>query len=104
MFPAFCSFNESGEPSPLTHGTFVRKLKELISRIGLDPTKFSGHSFRRGAATLAFTLTGSHELIMSLGDWTSNAYLGYKQVSDQSRCVLPRLMAASATKTVTRAT
>jgi hypothetical protein len=101
--PAFCSFDAGGNASPLTHGTFVRRLKELISLIGLDPTKFSGHSFRRGAATLAFSLTGSHELIMSLGDWRSNSYLGYRQVSDQSRCVLPRLMAASATRTVSRA-
>ena len=100
---AFCSFDSQGNPSPLTHGIFVRRLKELISLIGLDPNAFSGHSFRRGAATLAFSLTGNHELIMSLGDWRSNAYLGYRQVSDQSRCVLPRLMAASATDTVSRA-
>jgi hypothetical protein len=57
----------------------------------------------RGAATLAFSLTGNHELIMGLGDWRSNAYLGYREISDQSRCVLPRLMAASATDTVSRA-
>jgi hypothetical protein len=100
---AFCSFDSEGFASPLTHGTFVRRLKELISAIGLDPLRFSGHSFRRGAATLAFSLTGNHELIMSLGDWRSNCYLGYRQVSDQSRCVLPRLMAASASKTVARA-
>jgi hypothetical protein len=83
---------------------FVRRLKELISLIGLDPNAFSGHSFGRGAATLVFSLTGNHELIMGLGDWRSNAYLGYRQISDQSRCVLPRLMAASATDTVSRAT
>ena len=78
----------------MTHSVFVRRFKVLITDIGLNPADYSGHSFRRGAATLGFTLTDRHELIKYLGDWRSDAYLGYNQMSSvESKCLLPELMA-----------
>ena len=83
----------AGRFSPMTHSVFVRRFKVLIKDIGLNPADYSGHSFRRGAATLGFTLTDRHELIKYLGDWRSDAYLGYNQMSVESKCLLPELMA-----------
>ena len=80
----------------MSHSVFVRRFKVLIKDIGLNPADYSGHSFRRGAATLGFTLTDRHELIKYFlrGDWRSrDAYLGYNQMSVESKCLLPELMA-----------
>lgn len=85
---------------PMTHAFFVGRFKSLIRAIGLDPDAYSGHSFRRGAATLAFTLTDRHELIKFLGDWKSDAYLGYNQMSVETKCLLPTLMSLHAARMV----
>lgn len=94
----FCQFSGGGESTPLTHGSFVRRFKVLVSSIGLDPNDYSGHSFRIGAATLSFSLTSKHELIKAHGDWASDAYLAYNRMSVQTRCLLPSLLALHAAK------
>eukprot|EP00854_Cymbomonas_tetramitiformis_P034178 gene34178-biopygen18299 len=71
--PAFM-WKSRGKLVPMTHGVFVAEVKKLIRRIGLDPKKYSGHSFRRGGATVAFNLGVDHLLIKLQGDWVSNAY------------------------------
>ena len=53
-------------------------LKESIKQIGLDPTRFSTHSFRAGAATAAAAAGLPDWLIKSLlGRWSSDAYQVY---------------------------
>ena len=79
--------------SPMTHSVFVHAFKRLVQLCGLDWTKFSGHSFRRGGATYCFNLGVSPELIKLLGDWKSDAYLLYEQTTDRRRLELPRAMA-----------
>lgn len=79
--------------APLTHKQFVQKLKSLIHDIGKDSKLFSGHSFRRGAATLAFSLGSQHQHIKHLGNWKSEVFLDYNQWSSEQRVVLPRLLA-----------
>lgn len=39
--------------SPLTRQGLVEKVRELLRSAGVDPTHYSGHSFRIGAATTA---------------------------------------------------
>lgn len=41
--------------APLTRNWFIRELKDCLIAAGLDPELYSGHSFRRGAATTAYT-------------------------------------------------
>ena len=84
----------------MTHGVFVKAFKRLVKMSGLDWTKFSGHSFRRGGATYCFNLGVSPELIKLLGDWKSDAYLLYDQTTDQRRLELPRAMAQAITSGV----
>lgn len=63
--------------STLTPGRFNSLLKDTISRIGLDPRRFSSHSFRAGAATTAAAAGLPDWLIKSLGRWSSSAYQIY---------------------------
>ena len=105
--PAFVIPGGKGKPaSPMTHAQFVRQLKACIARVPgpsvgafLDPANYSGHSFRRGGATLAFALTNDHCLIKYQGDWKSMAYLGYRQLAEDFMLQLPELFAAIAVST-----
>ena len=94
----FYSVKSPGDFQPLSHQIFVHRTKELISSIGLKPDNYSGHSFRIGAATLSFSLTPRHELIKDLGDWASDAYLGYNRATPQTKCLLPALMSLQAAR------
>ena len=61
----------------LTYSTFVTALKHTLSACGYNPTKYSGHSFRRGGATYAFQCNIPADYIKRHGDWKSSAYLRY---------------------------
>ena len=63
----------------LTCEALSRVLKELTAAASLDPTSFSSHSFRIGAATTAAETGLPDWLIQSLGRWKSNTYLCYKR-------------------------
>lgn len=66
--------------SVLTHKAFISQLNSVLQLCGLDHTNFSGHSFRRGGASWAFEAGLPGEIIQSLGDWRSQAYLVYLQI------------------------
>ena len=63
----FCSFSGGGESGPLTHGSFVRNFKELVSSIGLDPNEYSGHSFALVLLHLGLASLPSISLLKHLG-------------------------------------
>ena len=79
--------------TPMTHRQFVYGFKACVQACGLDWTKYSGHSFRRGGATFAFNLGVDPNLIKLQGDWVSDAYLIYDETTDKRRLELPRAMA-----------
>ena len=59
---------------PLTRERFVAKVQEVLQQIGIDQSKYSGHSFRIVAAAR----TGIQDsLIKTLGRWKSVAYQLY---------------------------
>ena len=60
-------------------------LRSLVSRIGLDPSKFSCHSLRRGGATSANTAGCSSMQIKSFGDWKSDCFQLYVEADLDSR-------------------
>lgn len=67
---------------PLTRAFFLQCLNRLLNVIGLDPSKYSGHSFRIGAATSAATAGLQDHMIKTLGRWTSDAYNRYIHTSE----------------------
>jgi len=53
--PLFCPIHKSGKPihRPLTDQVVALIVKETAKSVGLDPTRYSGHSLRAGLATAA---------------------------------------------------
>ena len=82
--PAFVTPQGAGL-RPYTYSLFERNLKSAIAKVGLDPSKFSSHSMRRGGASSAFQVGVPTELIQKQGDWASDAYLRYITVSEPDR-------------------
>ena len=62
---------------PLTYSDVFHFIKELASRIGLDPTTVGCHSLRISGAGFLHSIQIPLEDIMSLGDWKSMAVLQY---------------------------
>ena len=69
---------------PLTRAKLVALLKTALTAAGIDPTRYSGHSFRIGAATTAAANGVSDATIQTLGRWASDAYLRYIRLPQQS--------------------
>lgn len=67
----------AGVYEPLTHTVFVAWVKKLVSAAGFDSSGFSGHSFRRGAASYSFLCGLPETLIKELGAWRSQVYQVY---------------------------
>lgn len=69
----------------VTYAEFMLVLRRLAGTVGLDPSSFSSHSFRRGGATFAFQADVPALLIKAQGDWASSAYLKYIDMSVEQR-------------------
>ena len=68
--------------SHLTRAAFVRELWKALLGVGWDPNYYSGHSFRRGAATTAAASGIPDSHIKLLGRWRSEAFQVYLKPSD----------------------
>ena len=69
------------EGDPLSRNFFISHMKETLLRIGLDDNRYSGHSFRIGAATTAAAAGIPDHMIQSLGRWSSDCYTRYIRVN-----------------------
>lgn len=69
---------------PLTRSFFIKSLRSLIDTIGVDSSKYSGHSFRIGAASSAAQVGIQDHMIKTLGRWSSDTYYRYIRVADKS--------------------
>ena len=77
----------------VTYRFFTKRLKELLVRSGLEPSLFSGHSFRRGGASYLFSIGGSQLMVQVLGDWSSMVYTRYLYMSADDRMAAQILIA-----------
>ena len=69
----------------VTHKTFTERLKKLLGQSGLDPSLFSGHSFRRGGASYLYSVGGSTLMVQVLGSWSSQIFTRYIYLSVEDR-------------------
>ena len=79
----------------VTYRSFTKRLKELLARSGLEPSLYSGHSFRRGGASYLFSIGGSQLMVQVLGDWSSMVYTRYLYMSADDRMAAQILIANS---------
>ena len=91
FYPAF-SYLENTQIKCITYSVFTSQLKRLLGRAGYSPELFSGHSMRRGGATLLFQLGCDPLLIQAVGDWRSDQFLKYCGLSLEQRLFAQRLM------------
>jgi hypothetical protein len=87
--PAF-SFSEKNFVS---YSSFTSRLKSLLSAAGVDPAKFSGHSFRRGGATYLHSLGATPLEIQASGDWQTMVFIRYLHLLLEDRWKSKQLMA-----------
>ena len=66
---------------PLTRQRFVDEVRKGLKLAGINQDKYSGHSFRSGAATTAAARGVEDSIIKTLGRWESLAYLQYVKIS-----------------------
>ena len=78
--------------APLSRSVLVSRVRGAISAAGLDPTPFSGHSFRIGAATTAASKGVEDSTIQTLGRWKSAAYLRYVRLSRENLAAVSKTL------------
>lgn len=61
------------------------RLKTTLIAIGVDPSKYSDHRFRRGDASVALQCSLPAQLIQPPGDWWSPAFQRYLDPSVHGR-------------------
>ena len=64
----------------LTRQRLIEALRFALAQTGVDDSKYSGHSFRIGAATTAASRGFEDCIIKTLGRWSSLAYLEYVKI------------------------
>ena len=94
--PAF-SYNKNHF---VDHRSYTVRLKTLLSMAGLDPTMYSGHSFRRGGASYLYSIGGTTLMVQVLGDWSSQVFTRYLHLSIDDRLEAQELIAANINNTI----
>ena len=69
----------------LSANQLIYRFCKWLTLIGLDSTKFTLHSLHRGGATFAYQSNIEAEMIKLMGDWASDAYKRYIDVSMDKR-------------------
>ncbi|XP_073248534.1 uncharacterized protein [Porites lutea] len=93
--PLFSVFSPTSRSLlPITYRHFSQFVSRVIQAIGLVPVHYSPHSFRCGGASFAFRCNVPAELIQWQGDWQSDAYLVYLEMSSAQKRQAVNSMAA----------
>ena len=78
--------------SPLTRIDLVKAVRTALVSEGVNLTRFTGHSFRIGAATSAAQAGLPESLIQTLGRWRSSAYRRYIRTPTATLLDVPRTL------------
>ena len=77
---------------------FTERLKSALLSCGLEPSLYSGHSFRRGGASFLYQVGGSILQIMSSGSWSSTCFTRYLFLTEEERLEAQLLMSSAISK------
>ncbi len=90
------SYMSSNNMCCLTHTTFVSMLKSTLTKIHVNATLYSGHSFHRGVCFYAFQLGIPPLLIKLCGNLKSNAYKRYVSIDDKLHVQIASMLSIAA--------
>jgi hypothetical protein len=90
------NFVENGAQRFMSHPYFVKRLKLGIQLISRDASLISAHSLRRGGATLSFLCNVPAEQIKARGDWASDCYQRYIEISPEANMNVARALGTAA--------
>lgn len=76
---------KKGKLIPLTYDKLSHWLKQWIAESGKDSSLYSSHGLRRGGSTFAYESNIPAQTIQILGDWASQAFLRYIDLSLDTR-------------------
>ena len=82
--PAFTIWKD-GEKKALSANQLIARIRNWLQLIKEDEEQYSLHSLRRGGATFAHQCNIEGEMIKRLGNWASDAYKRYIDVSMDER-------------------
>jgi len=90
--PAF-SFRVGPVLTHISYNKFLTRLRSCLEAAGLSPSAYAGHSLRRGGASWAFKCGAPGEFIKMQGDWKSEVYHRYLELSTESKALVALHMA-----------
>ena len=82
--PAFTIYYK-GNKTALSANQLLLRIRKWLKLITEQEEKYSLHLLRRGGAIFTFQSNMEHEMIHLLGDWASEAYRRYCDVSMDKR-------------------
>jgi len=91
---ALCIQNRSAHTTVFTYKAFMSLLKFLLLQLGLNPSEYGTHSFRRGGASFALEAGVPLDTISILGDWKSDSIFLYLHMPLTQRLSAKRTMAS----------
>ena len=77
----------------LTRDMLVQWLRSTLAKAGVDPTHFSGHSFRIGAASTAAAKGVAESTVQTLGRWASDSYKRYIRIPREELATISKTLA-----------
>lgn len=81
--------------SLLSRELLVKHIREALLPYGVDVKKYSGHSFRIGAATAAAAMGVEDSMIKTLGRWQSSAYQTYVRIPRDSLAAVSKRLSVA---------
>lgn len=79
---------------PITRTAVIAHLKSAITRLGLNASAYSGHSFRRGGAQTLEDLDVHPDIIRELGRWASYCWVQYRTMPLHRHAAIAAKMAS----------
>ena len=79
------ALREQDKVASLSANQLIYRIRKWLRLIGAEDMAYSLHSLRRGGATFAYESNIEAEMIQLLGDWSSDAYKRYIDVSMDKR-------------------
>jgi len=81
--------------TPVTRYQLLRSMRKILSKAGLKPSNYSGHSLRKGGAQTLYEAGISDSQIMIMGRWRSACFKLYVQLTEDIRSHISSLMATA---------